>query len=220
VNEQVVTVRIRVVRKLVKKRTGQLAEDEYEYEYQCEYDLWVVVTGLPAAQVKVTFEKAKPTPREILRGIGEAASDTAAEKVTGMAWQITGLSDNDTGSLLWDLPDKVQGRIEELLHKGLAETGSPEDLSVPVAAVGATFLLKPVLRPAKEVIHVAEVIAIITASLIGAHALAAGALKALMRDQISAALAKIIDDATDPPTATGDATDPPTVTGPAAGALG
>ena len=86
------------------------------------------------------------------------------------------------------------------------------------------FLLKPVLDPAKRVIHIAEVIAFVTASLIGGHALAAGALKALMHDQISSAVAKIIDhpltaldaaadpldddDATEPPRATGDVADP------------
>jgi len=73
---------------------------------------------------------------------------------------------------------------------------------VPVAAVGATFLLRPVLEPAKDVLHLAEIIAIIVAPLIGAHALAAGALKALMHDKISAAVAEIINDATDPHRAT------------------
>jgi hypothetical protein len=98
--------------------------------------------------------------------------------------------------------------------RAFAEAGSPEDLSVLVADVGATFLLKPMLRPANEVIHIAEVIAIIVGALIGAHALAAGALKALMHDKISSTLAKVIDhplvaldEATEPPRATGDAAD-------------
>jgi hypothetical protein len=70
--------------------------------------------------------------------------------------------------------------------------------------VGATFLLRPVLEPAEEAIHVAEVITIIVGTLIGAHAVAAGALKALMHDKISSTLARVIappldgDDPTDP----------------------
>lgn len=65
-NEQSVTVTITVVRKL-EKRSGRFAEDEEEYEY----DLWVIVAGLPAAGVKVTFECAKQTIRNTLLGIRE-----------------------------------------------------------------------------------------------------------------------------------------------------
>ena len=158
-SEQDMKVRIAVARKLLGKRIGRVAEDEYKYEYgdeyEYKYDLWVVVTGLPAAQVTITFENPEQTIQMALLGIRGTASDTAAETVTGMAWRIIGLSARDTRSLLWDLPDKVQGRIEEL-RKGLAEAGSPEDLSVLVADVGTTFLLEPVLAPATEPIHVAE----------------------------------------------------------------
>lgn len=203
-NEQVVNVSITVARRL-KRRTGQFGEENYEYEY----DLWVIVTGPPAAQVEVTFEYAKQTPRKILLGICEDTIDTGAETLTGMVWQITGLSADDTKNLLWDLPDKVQAQIEELLRKGLAGAGSPEVLSVPVAAVGATFLLRPVLEPVERAIHVAEVIAIIVCPLIGAHVLAAGALKALMHEEISSLLAKVAASPLDGDGHTGPATGVP-----------